>query len=397
MPGPGFYWIGEEEKKEVLEVLESGHVSRYGDIADPGFKQKTLTFEREFAAFTGARFCQTTSSGTSTLLISLSALGVGAGDEVIVPTYTFIASYGAPIFLGAVPVLTEIDESLCIDPEDIEHRITTKTRAIMPVHILGNPCAMDPIMDIADRHGIPVVEDCCQACGASYQGTKVGRFGKMGGYSLNIFKTITAGDGGMLITDDEDLFNYAFGMQDQGYRKQEGRLGIVPPSILGLNFRVNDLTGALALAQVRKLEKILATLRAKKKKFKELLANIPGLRFRQLNDAEGECGTLLTVIFDEAEKAARVSRILDTITVDRSGWHVYSNMDQINRHLEALGRPHDLGAYPRSDDLLQRSINLSVGVVDAGLGSAFGIHIDATDEEIKAAADQFRRACEQAG
>ena len=396
MPGPGAYWIGEEEKKEVLDVFESGHVSRYGDVDDPGFKQKVLTFEKEFAAYTGARFCQATSSGTSTLLISLSALGIGEGDEVIVPTYTFIASYGAPIFLGAVPVLAEIDESLCLDPDDIERRITPKTKAIMPVHIIGNPCDMDAVMDIAGRHGIPVIEDCCQACGASYKGTSVGRFGQMGGFSLNIYKTITAGDGGMLITDDEDLLQRAFSMTDQGYKKQGGRLGVVPPSILGLNFRINELTGAVALAQLRKIDRILDTLRDKKKRFKERIADIAGVRFRRLNDEAGECATVLTVIFDSADQAAKVSQALDTITVDRSGWHVYSNMDQINRHLAAIGQPHDLGAYPRSDDILRRSINLSVGVVDAGLGSAFGIDINATDEEIEMAAGRFRRACEAA-
>lgn len=394
MPGPGAYWIGEEEKREVLDVLESGHVSRYGDVEDPSFKQKVLTFEKEFAAYTGARYCQATSSGTSTLLIALRALGVGAADEVIVPTYTFIASYGAPIFLGAVPVLAEIDESLCIDPEDIEQRITPRTKAIMPVHILGNPCAMDAVMHIAEKHGIPVVEDCCQACGASYKGTSIGRFGRLGGFSLNIFKTITAGDGGMLITDDEELFNHAFSMQDQGYKKKGGLLEMAPPSILGLNFRINELTGALALAQLRKIERIISTLQKKKKKLKAMVSDIPGTHFRTLNDPEGECGTVLTVIFDSAERAAKVSQALDTITVDRSGWHVYSNMDQINSHLAALGRPNGLGAYPRSDDILRRSIALSVGVVDAGLGSAFGIDINSNDEEIEAVAIRFREACD---
>jgi dTDP-4-amino-4,6-dideoxygalactose transaminase len=397
MPGPGAYWIGDEEKREVLEVFESGYLSRYGDPADPRFKGKVIAFEREFAAYTGSRFCQATSSGTSTLLIALRALGVGPGDEVIVPTYTFVASYGAPIFLGAVPVLAEIDESLCIDPADLERRITSRTRAIMPVHIIGNPCDMQAIMDIADRRGLPVVEDCCQACGASYRGTKVGRFGRLGGFSLNIFKTITAGDGGMLITDDEELFNRAFSLQDQGYRKKGGRLEIAPPSVLGLNFRINELTGAVALAQLRKIDRLLATLRATKRRFKELIAGIPGVSFRRLNDPEGECASLLTVLFDRAETAARVSQALGTITVDQSGWHVYSNMDQINRHLADLGRPHGLGAYPRSDDLLRRAINLSVGVVDAGLGSAFGVHVDATDEEIQQAAGRFRQACAAAG
>ncbi|RJP27065.1 MAG: DegT/DnrJ/EryC1/StrS family aminotransferase [Candidatus Omnitrophota bacterium] len=393
MPGPGAYWIGEEEKKEVLDVLESGHVNRYGDLDDPRFKQKVLTLEKEFAQYCGAKYCVATSSGTSTLLISLNTIGVKPGDEIIIPTYTFIASFGAPIFLGAVPVLAEIDESLCIDPADIERRITPKTKAIMPVHILGNPCAMDAIMDIANKHGLPVVEDCCQACGASYHGKKVGTFGELGGYSLNIFKTITAGDGGMLITNNDEHYQRAFSMQDQGYKKQGGRLAIISPSILGLNFRINELTGAFALAQLRKLDKIIATLREKKRKFKELITGGPGYHFRTLNDPDGDCGTLLTVIFDSREKAAKVSQALGTTTVDDSGWHVYSNMDQIVRYLQSVGQPGALGDFPRTDNLLKRSINLSVGVVDAGLGSAFGIDINSTDEEIKQAADRFLHAC----
>jgi dTDP-4-amino-4,6-dideoxygalactose transaminase len=397
MAGPGAYWVGKEERREVLDVLDSGHLYRYGDLDDPKFKRKVLTFEKEFAEYCGAAYCQATSSGTGSILISLDAIGVKPGDEIIIPTYTFIASYSASIFLGTVPVLCEIDESLTMDPEDLERRITPKTKAIMPVHILGNPCNMDAIMEIARRHGIMVVEDCCQACGASYRGKKVGTFGEFGAFSLNINKTITAGDGGMVITDKKEYFEHAFAMQDQGHKPKGGGLSRIPPSIVGLSFRINELTGAVALAQLRKIDGILSTLHRKKKTLKGLIADIPGMHFRRLNDEEGECATLLTVIFDSAERAAKVSRALGTHTVDDSGWHVYSNMDQINRHLEELGRPHDLGAYPRTDELLKRSINISVGVVDAGLGAGWGIYIDSTDEEIERVGARFIRACEEAG
>ena len=170
----------------------------------------------------------------------------------------------------------------------------------------------------------------------------------------------------------------------------------MPPSILGLNFRINELTGAVALAQLRKLDRILSTLHQKKEKLKKLISDVPGTRFRQLNDAQGECATLLTVIFDSAERAAKVSRALGTHTVDDTGWHVYSNMDQVNRHLKEIDRPHDLGAYPRTDELLKRSINISVGVVDDGLGAGWGIYIDSTDEEIENVGNQFLRACREA-
>ena len=393
MPGPGSYWIGEEEKQEVLDVLESGHLSRYGQLDDPKYKQKVLTFEKEFASYVDVGHACANTGGTASIFIALRVLGFQPGDEIIVPTYGYVATYSAPIFAGLVPVLTEIDESLTMDPEDIKRRITPKTRAIMPVQMLGLPSDMDSIMDIANDHGLPVIEDACQAAGASYKGRKVGSFGKMSAFSLNVFKTITTGDGGILVTDDEELRDLAFGVQDHGYRPDDGWLKIGENSILGMNFRMNEMTGAVALAQLRKLDNITATLRRKKKRLKDAIDGIPGTKFRRVDDPEGECGTLCTVIFDRAEKAASVARTLGTTTVDVSAWHVYANMDHINRHLASIGRPHSKGAYPVTDDILSRSINLSVGVVDPGLGAAFGININSSDDEIDAAAEKFRQAC----
>ncbi|MBD3265187.1 aminotransferase class V-fold PLP-dependent enzyme, partial [bacterium] len=366
MPGPGAYWIGDEEKKEVMDVLEGRYPFRYGELDNEHYKRKVYTFEQEFGAFTGAKHCVATNSGTSTLFISLKAIGLQPGDEVILPTYGFIASYGATILLGGVPVLAEIDESFCLDPADVEKKITPKTKAIMPVHVLGNPCNMDAIMDIANRHGLMVLEDCCQACGGTYKGRHVGNFGEFGGFSLNLFKTITAGDGGMLITNRDAYAEFAFGMTDQGYKRKQASVQIAPPSVLGFNFRMNELTGAFALAQLRKLNHIVATLRAKKRLFKEAIGDIPGLRFRTLNDPEGECATLLTVIFDSQEKAAKVAERLGTFTVDNTGWHVAFQMDHLLQHLNSIGRPYRGVDFPRTEDLLRRSINLSVGVVDPG-------------------------------
>ena len=167
MAGPGFYWMGEEERREVLDVLESGYLFRYGELDDPGFKAKTYTLEREFARRCGVAHCVACASGTSALLMALHAIGLSPGDEIIVPAYTFVATYSAIVFAGGVPVLAEIDDSLTLDPADLERRITPRTRALMPVHMLGNPCDMDAIMDVARRHGLPVIEDACQANGAT--------------------------------------------------------------------------------------------------------------------------------------------------------------------------------------------------------------------------------------
>ncbi len=384
--------MGEEEKAEVMDVLSLGYLFRYGRQDDKSFRAKTYQLEQEMARYCGAAHCVAVSSGTASLLALLKAIGLKPGDEVIVPAYTFVATYSAVIFAGGIPVLAEIDESLNLDPEDIERRITPRTRAIMPVHMLGNPCDMNSILAVANRHGLPVLEDACQANGASYHGKKVGTLGLAGGFSLNIFKTINAGDGGFLITSDNDSYESAFAFHDQGHKPNRTGVEVGSRKILGLNFRMNEMTAAVALAQLRKLDHLVATLRAKKKIFRELIGEISGMRFRTVHDPAGECATLLTVIFDSAERASAVAGRLDTLTVNHSGWHVYANMEHVLEFLKENGQPHALGAYPRTDDILSRSINLSVGVVDRGLGAAFGINIKSNDAEIRQAAERFRSA-----
>ena len=330
---------------------------------------------------------------TSSLLASALALGLKPGDEIIVPAYTFVASYSSVIFAGLVPVLAEIDESLTLDPDDIEHRITPRTKAIMPVHMLGNPCDMDRIMAIAKKHNLLVLEDSCQAAGASYKGKKVGSIGDIGAFSLNIFKTINSGDGGLVVTNDKSLFETAFGVHDQGHKPSRLGVEVGARSVLGLNFRINELTAAVGLAQLAKLDKIVATLRGKKKKLKDLISEANGFKFRKLNDPDGDCATICTVIFNTKEQAAKISKSLGSKTVDQSGWHVYANMEHVLSHLKNVGQPYTKGSYPKTDDILSRAMNISVGVVDGGLGAGWGININSTDAEIDAAAKQFVNAC----
>ncbi len=393
MPGPGVYWFGNEEMEAAMEVLKSGYLFRYGDENDPKFLKKVFALEKAFAEYSGAAHALATSSGTSSLIVSAVALGLEPGDEVIVPAYTFVASYSSLIFLGLVPVLAEIDDSLCIDPADIEHRITRRTKAIMPVHMLGNPCDMDRIMAVAKKHDLLVLEDSCQAAGASYKGKKIGTYGNISAFSLNMFKTINSGDGGLVITNDNDRYEVAFGMHDQGHKPNRTGVEVGNRKLLGLNFRMNELTAAVALAQLGKLDKIVSTLRAKRKVFKELIAEAKGFKFRTLNDPDGDCATLCTVIFDTAELASRVTKTLGSKTVDQSGWHVYANMEHVLAHLKKVGQPHTKGSYPRTDNILRRSMNISIGVVDGGLGAGWGININSTNSEIEAAAETFIKAC----
>jgi len=393
MPGPGAYWFGKEEMEAVMEVIQNGYLFRYGSENDPKFLHKVSTLENEFARYCGAKYALATSSGTSSLLASVIALGLKPGDEIIVPAYTFVASYSSVIFPGIVPVLAEIDESLTIDPDDIQRRITSRTKAIMPVHMLGNQCDMDRIMIIAKKYNLFVLEDCCQAAGASYKGKKIGTIGNIAAYSLNIFKTINSGDGGLLVTDDKDLYEIAFGVHDQGHKPARLGVEVGTRSVLGLNFRMNELTAAVAIVQLKKLDKIVTTLRLKRDRLKTLISEAKGFTFRTLNDPAGDCATLCTVIFDTGEKAAKVSKALGSKTIDQSGWHVYFNMEHVMDHLKKAGQPYTKGSYPITDDILSRSMNISVGVVDGGLGAGWGININSTDVEIETAAKQFIDAC----
>lgn len=393
MPGPGAYWFGKEEADAVKEVMDGGYLFRYGNENDPKFLHKALSLEKEFARYCNANHTLATSSGTSALLVSLIALGLKPGDEVIVPAYTFVATYSACFFAGMVPVLAEIDESLTLDPDDIEHRITPRTKAILPVHMLGNPCNMDRIMQIAKKYNLLVLEDSCQAAGASYKGRKVGTIGDMGAFSLNIFKTINSGDGGLLVTNNKHFYERAFGAHDQGHKPKRYGVEVGDRSVLGLNFRINEITAAVGLAQLKKLDRIVEILRAKKQKLKDLISVAKGFEFRTLNDPDGDAATLSTIIFDTKEQAHKVTTALGSITLDQSGWHVYANMEHILRHLKEIGQPYTRGSYPRTDDILSRAMNISIGVVDGGLGAGWGININSTDEEIVKAAKQFIEVC----
>jgi 8-amino-3,8-dideoxy-alpha-D-manno-octulosonate transaminase len=391
MPGPGSFLVGEEERKEVAEVMESGYLSRYGTAEDPRFKRKVVTLEKQFAERIGTKYAVAVNGGTGAIMATLIALGVGPGVEVLVPGYTFVASISAILAVGGTPVLTEIDDSLTMDSEDIEKKITKECRVIMPVHMLGNPADMDRISEISKKHGIIVLEDCCQALGATYKGRHLGSIGHAGAFSLNINKTITCGDGGVVATDDRKIYEKAFGFHDQGHKPLRMGVEIGKRSSIGINLRMNELTAAFALGQMQKLDTILGLLREKKAKFKGALAEakIPGMSFRTINDP-GECATLCTVIFNEAETAQMAAEALRTKVVSDSSWHVYNNMEQILAIRDTEGRyRYKKHMLPLTDDILQRSINLSVGVVDPGLGAAFGINILSDDEEIQSTASRF--------
>jgi dTDP-4-amino-4,6-dideoxygalactose transaminase len=332
------YIMGQEEVEAVRRVIESGQLFRYRG----GEGGETDTFEREWSEKIGTRYTIAMSSGTAALICGLVGLGIGPGDEVIVPGYTFMSTALAPLAVGAVPIIAEVDESLTLDPADFESRITSRTRAVIPVHMCGWPCQMDAVMEVARRHGLAVLEDACQADGGSYKGRRLGSLGDAGAFSFNQFKIIACGEGGALVTDSRELFERALIHHDSGCIYREHASGIETPFFAGSNFRINEILSAILRVQLARLDGILDALRAEKRALMRELAGESAFVFNPIHDKDGDCGTTLALLFETAAKArAFLERLKDEgIPADcplDSGRHVYANWEPV---LEQRGAQH---------------------------------------------------------
>jgi 8-amino-3,8-dideoxy-alpha-D-manno-octulosonate transaminase len=254
--------------------------------------------------------------------------------------------------------------------------------------MLGNPARIAELKDVADRHGVALIEDAAQAFGATVGGRWVGSFGAIGMFSFNEFKTITCGDGGMVVTDDEELYRRCFAIHDQGHLPLRRGIEIGARPMLGLNFRMTELEGAVLLAQLRKLDRIRTHLRANRDLVWSLLADLPGLAFRELPDREGDLATHLVLTFPDTEVARAVTAELGSITLDHSGWHVYAHMEHLLAQRTATGRgcpfdcpsthpdpvAYEVGMLPATDALLARSMSFAIGVLDPNL-APFGLRM----------------------
>ena len=379
LPGwPGGLLIGEEEKAQVLDVLESQSLYRhYG----PRPRHKAAELEQAFAAAVGTRHALAVTSGTAALIVGLAALGVGPGDEVIVPTYTWVATVNAVVTLGAVPVFVDIDASLTMDTSAIEAAITPSTVALVPVHMRGAGADMAPIMDTAGRHGLAVLEDTAQAVGGRYRGRRLGTFGRIGAFSLQYHKVITTGEGGLLVSDDTSLFERAVRYHDQGSVRVEELDELIPegsPLIIGVNYRMSELTAAVGVAQLRRMDWIIDRMRAHKARLVRAVADVRGVTVRPLPDPDGDTGATFVFYTETAEPATRFARALTAEGVPASvawtsGQHVYHHFDQLierrflSRRRCAWECPQyqgkatlRKGQFPRSDALLKRAIHLDI-------------------------------------
>lgn len=305
-PGPLYY--DDQERRELLDVLDARSPFRwYGIGPKGGSPSKCNRFEKEFAAHQGTKYCVAVTSGTAALITAVAALGAGPGDEVILPAWTWYSCYDAIIAAGATPVFAEIDESMNIDAADIERHITPRTKIIMAVHIMGEPADMEPILELARRHRLKVLEDCAQSAGATYKGRAVGSMGDCGIYSFQLCKTISAGEGGAVVTNDPEIFERAARLHDIGeLRRPHAAMLGAPPRfgpLAGWNFRMNEYTGAVMRAQLRKLDRIVADFRDKGTRVAQGIQDLPGIQFRKSHDPAG--GLRSSVYFRTSGKPQR--------------------------------------------------------------------------------------------
>jgi 8-amino-3,8-dideoxy-alpha-D-manno-octulosonate transaminase len=358
---PGGMEYDEEEVEAAARVIRSRNPFRYYGVGEG--PHEVADFESEFAAHLGARRALMVNAGSSALICGLIGAGVRPGDEVIVPAYTWNASANAVVACGAVPILADVDESLTLDPEDVERRITPKTRALLPVHMRGAPADMDSLTAIAKQHGLALIEDCCQSAGASFRGKRLGTFGDAGAFSLQFNKIITTGEGGVMITDREDLLDLAIDVHDCA---GSVRRGVGLPHYAGFNFRASEIQGAIARVQLTRLDGLIERMRANQSRLAERVGTIQGLSLRRRNDDGGDAGICLIAFaaspaiaadFADALRHEGVAamRIYDPETVDL---HVYPFWKPVLDVIEESGL--EAPERPRTLDLLARAIHVDV-------------------------------------
>ncbi|RLB88396.1 MAG: DegT/DnrJ/EryC1/StrS family aminotransferase [Deltaproteobacteria bacterium] len=379
---PGFEIIGEEEKKELLDVLSRKVLLRYEFDKERKGVYKVGEFEKVFAQYCGANHALAVSSGTAALRVALAGLGIAPGDEVITQGFTFVATWESILDAGAIPVFTEIDETLCMDPEDLEKKITPRTRAIIPVHMCGSQARIKEITKVAEKHGVPVVEDTAQSCGGRLNGKSLGTFGKIGTFSFDSVKTITTGEGGMIITDDRELYVKCSEYHDHGHdhNPNVGR-GLEKRNFIGFNYRMMELQGALGLAQLSKLDNvILPNQKQNKAQIKDRLSRIEQVTFRNIPDEEGDTATFLIFFLPSEEKARAFNQAMTEAGAGcvywyENTWHYYDRWEHLLEGKSVLRYSYPFkteegnvrcsyskGALPRTAAILSRALCIPINI-----------------------------------
>jgi 8-amino-3,8-dideoxy-alpha-D-manno-octulosonate transaminase len=367
---PGFELIGQEERAALNEIFETsnGVMFAHGFVGLRNGRYRVREFEKAFAAKIGTKHAQAVTSGTIAQYVAMLAMGVRPGDEVITQSFTFVATVEAIIAIGAVPVIVDIDDTYNMDPAALERAITKKTKLIVPVHMLGNTADMESIVAIAEQRRIPILEDACEALGARYRGKYSGTLARAGIYSLDFAKTITTGEGGLIVTNDDAIQKYCREFHDHGHESNPAvPRGRDTRTIPGLNFRMTEMQAAVGSAQIPKLDRIVELNRRNKGALKSILAKSDRIRFRRITD---EAGDLADTLIFNFENAAICERFLKKYTEagyitknvpDAIDWHFSGTWNHMFASVPAY-RDSWKTAWRRSAELLERSVAVPIFV-----------------------------------
>ena len=345
---PGFELFGDKERKHVQDVLDSGVLMRYGfdGMRQGHWKAKELENALEHRMQTN--HVHLVSSGTAALTVALASAGVGAQDEVIMPTFTFVASFESILALGAIPVLVDIDDTLTLDPKAVEKAITEKTKVVMPVHMCGSMADLDTLKRICDAHGLLLLEDACQAIGGSYNSKPLGSVGDLGCFSFDYVKTITCGEGGAIITNNKAYYENAHKYSDHGHDHLGNDRGAEQHPFLGYNFRISELNAAVGLAQIDRLDEFIGIQKKNYTILRDALSNIPEITFRRVPEGGEENYSFLSFFLPNETVTQKVHQALGANGVDgcfywyTNNWHYYKKWQHLSQ-LKSLGKlPHEV-------------------------------------------------------
>ena len=376
---PGFELWSDAERKEVNDVLETGILMRYGfDVQRKGvWKAKEL--EQEICKRFGSKHAHLLSSGTAALTTAMAALGIGSGDEVIMPSFTFVASFEAVLSVGAIPVLVDVDETLTLDPAAVRKAITQKTKCVMPVHMCGSMADMNALVAICKEHSLLLLEDACQSIGASYKGKSLGTIGDAGTFSFDFVKTMTCGEGGVVLTNNEEVFIKCEGYTDHGHDHKGVDRGADLHPFLGYNFRISELHAAVGLAQVKRVDEFLAIQKKNYTALKNILSQVPEISFRSIPDADGDSCTFISWFLPTEEITRNVVNELKALGIAAgnfywydNNWHYIKKWDHL-KNATSLNRLHEdqktalqkltLQDFSASDAVMSRCISTAISLL----------------------------------
>lgn len=376
---PGFELFGPEERKEVNDVLNTGIFMRYGFDGPRKGIWKSKELEEAICQTFGSKYAQLTSSGTTALTTALAVLGIGAGDEVIMPTFTFVASFEAVLSVGAVPVLVDVDESLTLNPASVRQAITSRTKCVMPVHMCGSMADLDALQAICREHKLILLEDACQSIGATYKGKHLGTIGDAGTFSFDFVKTITCAEGGAVLTNKEETYIKCDAYTDHGHDHKGVDRGADLHPFIGYNFRISELHAAVGLAQIRKLNQFLAIQRKNHGELKAILSTLPEVSFRVIHDPAGDSCTFLSWFLPTEEMTQAVVAEMKQQGIMggnfyyyENNWHYIRKWDHL-RNASTLNNLNDpqkealkklaQTEFPESDRIISRGVSTAIGLL----------------------------------